>query len=195
MKEKDNQPECQNKGFCLTRREFLQGGGATAVTLMLASLPGFVQAKEKMALRIVGYPRKKVGQLSALKQDNPVKFQYPHKHPNCDSFLVKLGQEASGGIGPDRDIVAFNSLCTHMGGSLSGLYKANYKAIGPCPVHLSLFDLSRHGMVVSGHATESLPQIVLEIEGDDIYATGVMGLIYGFADNKVKPAKETDYGD
>ena len=35
-------------------------------------------------------------------------------------------------------------------------------------------------MVVSGHATESLPQIVLEINGDDIYAVGVMGLVYGY---------------
>lgn len=183
MSQQDNQPDCKKKGSCLSRREFLMGSGTAAVTVLLASLPGFAHAKG--ALRVVGYPRKKVGQLSALKQDEPIEFQYPHEHPNCASFLVKLGQEASGGIGPAKDIVAFNSLCTHMGGSLAGLYKATYKAIGPCPVHLSLFDLGRHGMVVSGHATESLPQVVLEIEGDDIYATGVMGLIYGFADNKV----------
>lgn len=184
MNQKDN--ECQKKGLCFSRREFLMGSGTAAVTVLLASLPGFAHAKGAQgALRVVGYPRKKVARLSALKQDEPVEFQYPHEHPNCASFLVKLGQEASGGVGPEKDVVAFNSLCTHMGGSLGGLYKPQYKAIGPCPIHLSLFDLGRHGMVVSGHATESLPQVVLEIEGDDIYATGVMGLIYGFADNKV----------
>jgi arsenite oxidase small subunit len=48
-------------------------------------------------------------------------------------------------------------------------------------LHLTTFDLTRHGMVISGHATESLPQIVLEVQGDDIYAVGVQGLVYGYA--------------
>ena len=39
-------------------------------------------------------------------------------------------------------------------------------------------------MVVSGHATLGLPQILLEIEGDEIVATGVMGLLYGHHDNR-----------
>jgi Rieske Fe-S protein len=42
-------------------------------------------------------------------------------------------------------------------------------------------------MVVSGHATQGLPQIVLETEGDDIYATAVMGLIFSYSDNRVDP--------
>ena len=45
------------------------------------------------------------------------------------------------------------------------------------------FDLTRHGMVVAGHATDNLPQVVLELEGDDIYAQGVLGLIYGYSSN------------
>jgi arsenite oxidase small subunit len=40
-------------------------------------------------------------------------------------------------------------------------------------------------MVVSGHATQGLPQIILELEGDDILATGVLGLIFGYHDNLV----------
>jgi arsenite oxidase small subunit len=38
-------------------------------------------------------------------------------------------------------------------------------------------------MVVAGHATESLPQVVLEVEGGDIYAKGILGLVYGKRDN------------
>ena len=38
-------------------------------------------------------------------------------------------------------------------------------------------------MVISGHGTESLPQILLEVEGDNIYAGGMIGLIYGRYDN------------
>ncbi|MEK7324216.1 MAG: arsenate reductase (azurin) small subunit [Chloroflexota bacterium] len=182
---KKRQPDCALKGFCLTRRQFLQGAGATAATVVLSSLPGVLHAKEKAALRVVGYPKKRLGRLSELRQDEPVEFSYPHEHPNCQCILVKLGQEAAGGIGPQKDIVAFSALCTHMGTPMPKLYKPQHKALGPCSAHLSVFDLRRHGMVVSGHGTESLPQVILELEGDEIYATGVAGLIFGFSDNRV----------
>ena len=71
------------------------------------------------------------------------------------------------------------------GWPLNGSYKAKHKALGPCPLHLTTFDLTRHGMVISGHATESLPQARLELEGDDIYVTGIMGLIYGQQTNPI----------
>jgi hypothetical protein len=32
-----------------------------------------------------------------------------------------------------------------------------------------------------------LPQVVLELDGDDIFAVGVLGLIFGFADNTAEP--------
>jgi arsenite oxidase small subunit len=34
-------------------------------------------------------------------------------------------------------------------------------------------------MLISGPATQHLPRIVLEVEGQDIYAVGAQGLIYG----------------
>lgn len=37
--------------------------------------------------------------------------------------------------------------------------------------------------MVIGQATENLPQVTLAIEGDDIVATGVLGIIYGYRDN------------
>jgi len=47
-------------------------------------------------------------------------------------------------------------------------------------LHLSERYRRRHEFLLSaGHATASLPQIVLELDGDDIIATGVMGLFYG----------------
>jgi arsenite oxidase small subunit len=48
---------------------------------------------------------------------------------------------------------------------------------------MTTFDMTRHGMVVAGHATESLPQVVLEVRGDTIYATGILGLVYGKRNN------------
>lgn len=170
---------------CLSRRQFILIGGVGAITILLGELfPGRVFSQdERRRGRFAAYPKKKIGRLSQLVQDKPLEFLYPDDGPHSIAFLVKLGQPAGGGIGPAQDIMAFNALCTHQGGTLRSSYNAQYKVAGPCPNHLTTFDLTRHGMVVAGHATESLPQVVLELEADDIYAVGVLGLIYGYPSN------------
>ncbi len=170
----------RSQKFCVTRREFLLAGSSAVI---LSHLPGIATAVE---LSLRRYPRTRIASLSALEADVPVDFQYPPNNASSFFFIVKLGEPAGGGVGADRDIVAFSYMCPHMGGPLQGGYKPAHKAIGPCPLHLTTFDLSRHGMVISGHATESLPQAQLEVIGDDIYATGVTGLIYGCSDNLAK---------
>ena len=171
----------------LTRRQFLLG---TGVTLIWLHMPGWLQRlgmPAQVPAQVAEYPRQLIGQLSALQVGEPVTFKYPWDHPNATNFLVKLGQPAGGGVGPDQDVVAFNIFCTHQGVSLSGKINAEVGVAGPCPLHWTTFDLTRHGMVVSGHATLGLPQIILETEGDDIYATGVMGLIFGYYNNRINP--------
>jgi arsenite oxidase small subunit len=168
---------------CISRRQFLLYGGTAVTVVALNAIPGMSFAAGEGAQALVAsYPRKKIGSLSALATGKPVDFSYPY--PNVNNILVKLGAPAGGGVGPANDVVAFNTLCTHMGGPMAGTYKDRHQVLGPCPLHLTTFDLTRHGMVVSGHATESLPQIVLEVKGDDIYAVGVMGLVYGYAANR-----------
>ena len=171
---------------CMTRRNFLLTTSGMAVTsVFLSSIPGVAG---KVEAQVAQYPSKKVGTISALEVDKPlVPVWYPHDFDmNSLCFMVKLGAPAGGGVGPDKDIVAFHTLCTHMGGDMSDLsktYMKEYKILGPCPLHLTTFDLTRHGMLVAGHATESLPQVLLETKGDDIFATGIMGLIYGKRDS------------
>jgi arsenite oxidase small subunit len=173
--------EPHGERLCVSRRAFLLSGG-TAVTIL--ALGRLSQAfGQGAALKVATYPRRKIGRVSQLKVDQPVTFQYPWKDFNSTNMLVKLGVPAGGGVGPDQDIVAFSTLCTHMGGPLAGQYRGQYKVLGPCPFHLTTFDLTKHGMVVAGQATESLPQIVLEVKSDEIWATGVMGLIYGYHSN------------
>ena len=170
-------PKCM-----MSRRNFLLASGAatTAVSVMLdAGTPLAHQVPGVVA----SYPRKLITKLSSLKPDRPFNFQYPDEGAYSESMVVKLGVEAGGGIGPARDVVAFNYICTHQGGDLSGTYRADTKSLGACPLHLSTYDLTRHGMIITGHATESLPQVLLESEGDDIHATGLIGLIYGHSDN------------
>lgn len=166
---------------CLSRRAFLLSGGA-AVTVVALGGPSHAFG-QGAALEVASYPRRWIGRVSELKVNQPEAFQYPWRDFNSTNMLVKLGVPAGGGVGPDRDIVAFSTLCTHMGGPLAGQYRGEYKVLGPCPFHLTTFDLTRHGLVVAGMATESLPQIVLEVQGDGIWATGVMGLIFGYHSN------------
>lgn len=176
MSQKETKLHHEGERVCMSRRRFLLAGGTVVAVATLGGLPGMAEAAQMLR---AGYERRKVGSVSALQKGIPVEFAYPY--PEVRNLLVQLGAEAGGGVGPGKDIVAFNQQCTHMGGSLAGTYKDRHQVLGPCPLHLTTFDLTRHGMVVSGHATESLPQIVLEIEGDDIYAVGVQGLVYGYS--------------
>ena len=173
----------QNAVRCqMSRRQFLLTSGVTTATVMVAMHAGTAMAKEVPAV-VSTYPRKLIGKLSELTQDEPLDFDYPDEGAYAEAMVVKLGVEAGGGIGPDRDVVAFNYTCTHQGGPLAGTYKGETKSLGACPLHLSTFDLTRHGILISGQAYQSLPQILLELEGDNIFAVGVFGLIYGRHDN------------
>lgn len=164
----------------MTRRQFLLTGGLTTAVVMVG-IPGLAEAQTPAM--VATYERKFIAKLSELEQDVPLQFNYPDDGQYAASTLVKMGVEAGGGIGPQKDVVAFNLFCTHQGGPLHGSYKPADKALGPCPLHLTTFDLTRHGIFIAGQAYQSLPQVLLELEGDDIYAVGMFGLIYGRFDN------------
>lgn len=173
--EKEGSAPCR-----VSRRSFLLWSGITTAVIVVG-VPGRPGAQTPAVVST--YPRKLIGKLSSLELDEPVDFEYPDEGDYAESILVKLGTPAGGGIGPGRDVVAFNYTCTHQGGPLQGTYQAGDKALGPCPLHLTTYDLTRHGIFISGQAYESLPQVLLELDGDDIYAVGMFGLIYGRFDN------------
>jgi arsenite oxidase small subunit len=85
-------------------------------------------------------------------------------------------------VGPDHDIVAFSTMCTHMGCPVA--YDAAARAF-KCPCHFSIFDPEKAGQMVTGQATENLPMIVLEYSAKDgtVKAVSVEGLIYGRQSN------------
>ncbi len=171
-------------GKCMmTRRTFLMTGSAAtaASTVGISLFPGAANAFSSTA-QVVGYPRKKITKLSQLKDNKPFDFNYPEDIRNNQCMLVKMGgAQAGGGVGKQKDIVAFSYLCTHQGGPMQGTYRVagDQRVLGQCPFHLSTYDLRRHGIIVSGQAYESLPQVLLEIDGDDIYAVGMLGLVFG----------------
>lgn len=120
------------------------------------------------------YSEKKIANINDLKINEPISFNYPDDKSPC--MVVKLGKEAIGGIGKEKDIVAFSTLCTHMG------CPANYsKGRLVCKCHYTMFDVSRNGQSYQGLASQWIPQITLRHDTGtgNIYAEGVEGLIYG----------------
>ena len=174
------------KKAATSRRDFLKASAGVAGALgILAFPPGFTQAIDAVSAGVSRvtqtYPRVRVTGVGDLIEGQPLDFQYPLKEHN--NLLVKIGTPALLGIGPASDIVAFSYLCSHMGCPLNGMYRREHKMLGPCPCHYSRFDLSKGGILILGQATQSLPQILLEVKDGDIFATGVTGLLYGYWNN------------
>ena len=167
--------------ICLSRRSILKvtGSGTLAASFVSSDVVSAAAGPARLDEDV--YPGLRIARLSSLREGHPVAFAYPLKQqPN---LLVKIGERALRGVGPQQDVVAFSVLCTHMGGSLRGAYRHREHAIGPCPFHFSTFDLRKGGIPVHASATQNLPQVVLRIDGDDVIAIGVVGLVYGYRNN------------
>jgi arsenite oxidase small subunit len=174
------------KNSMQSRRDFLKVSAGIAGGIGVLAFPAgldrvFADVSPGVQRLTDAYPEVLVGNTSQLVEGEPLDFRYPLEEQF--NFVVKLGVPATGGVGPSGDIVAFSYLCSHMGCPLTGLYNKEHKMLGPCPCHYSRFDLSKGGLLILGQATQSLPQIVLETRGNDIFATGVTGLVYGHANN------------
>ncbi len=130
-----------------------------------------------------GFPVILVANITNIEQDTVLNFNYPlQETPN---ILVKLGQTAAGGVGPDSDIVAFSQICQHLGciygfvapGS-SPICNSSYTASGPvgyCCCHGSIYDLLNAAKVIGGPAPRPVPQVILDFDPTtgNIYATGM----------------------
>ncbi|RME85863.1 MAG: arsenate reductase (azurin) small subunit [Caldilineae bacterium] len=122
------------------------------------------------------YPRTKLANVGDLTVGEPLKASYPDA--NSPIYVLKFGKAVMGGAGPDGDIVAFSRLCPHMGCTMKQFNSEQNTLV--CGCHYSMFDLSKGGMMVIGQASDNLPQVELEVDGNgDIYAVGMHGLIYG----------------
>jgi arsenite oxidase small subunit len=162
----------------LGRRSFLRGSGVFAAA-GVATAVGATVAKADVPLARVNYPSQKLGNVKDLKVDEPMDVTYPDA--DSPGVLLKLGKAVEGGAGPDKDIVAFSTLCPHKGFPLS--YVAADKSLN-CSGHYSRFDCEMGGQEIWGHATQNLPQFALQVDGKgDIYATAVDELIYGRISN------------
>jgi arsenite oxidase small subunit len=164
----------------LSRRIFLKSssGAAAAVGAAGAALmPGAAQAAPAApATTALNYPRRPVGKAAAMPVNQAVSFTYPDASSPC--VAVRMGAPVLGGVGPNKDIVAFSSMCTHMGCPVQ--YDGGTKTF-KCGCHFSIFDPENGGQMVCGQATEDLPRVMLDYDAktDSVSAVGIDGLIYG----------------
>lgn len=169
----------------VTRRQFITYAGIAGTALAIGGAGGAVLTRifpDGQTQTFTTYPQMRIAHLSDLQEGKTIVFDYPFQGQS--SALMQLGTPALDGVGPHGDIVAFSTLCVHMGCSLAGRYQSEHKVLGPCPCHLSTYDLALGGQPVIGVATENLPQIELTVDPNgNIFAEGVWGLIYGFENN------------
>lgn len=185
-----------------SRRNFLKAALAFAVVLVVAGVAAVTkslsspppssptqstttssQGSADTSTASSPFPRVKVANVNDLEANKSVTFNYPlEETPN---ILVKLGQKAEGGAGPDGDIVAFSEICQHLGciygyvePGASPSCDATYKASGPvgyCCCHGSVFGLVNGAKVLAGPSPRPVPQVILEFDSPtgDIYAVGM----------------------
>ena len=91
-----------------------------------------------------------------------VSFSYPD--PSSPCYAIRMGAKVPGGVGPNKDIVAFSAMCTHMGCPVA--YDGGTKTF-KCGCHFSMFDPENGGQMVCGQATEDLPRVVLSYDRQD----------------------------
>ncbi len=168
----------------VSRRIFLKVAGSSVAGAGAALAPAAsalagdkgAGAPQAAGAAMLPYPRRVIGKAGGMRVDSPVSFHYPDADSPC--MAIKTGARVAGGVGPQGDIVAFSSLCTHMGCPLS--YDPETKRL-KCPCHFSMFDPEKSGQMICGQATEDLPQIQLEYDAasDTVRAVAISGLIYG----------------
>ena len=154
-----------------TRRDFLKLGSVGVAGLVAAppAAPGAASAAETPR-----YPVLTIAPLKDIGAGATISFAYPDRP--SPAMLLRLTAPAVGGVGPNQEIVAYSTLCTHKGCPVA--FKPERKML-ICPCHWSTFDPAKAGTLVIGQASQHLPQIELRVDNGLVQAVGVAGLIYG----------------
>ncbi|ARL04425.1 arsenate reductase (azurin) small subunit [Burkholderia multivorans] len=166
----------------LSRRTFLKiSGTSVAATAAVIAKPACAAGVATTAApatshTLLPYVARAVANASQLAQGTPFVFNYPDAASPC--VAVKLGVSAPGGVGPNRDIVAYSMMCTHMGCPVA--FDAGTNTF-KCGCHYSMFDAEKSGQMIAGQATENLPRIRLNYDDKTgrISAVGIDGMLYG----------------
>jgi len=129
------------------------------------------------------WPRVKLTDMKSLEISKPLRFNYPLV--NTPNLLVKLGTSVENGVGPDKDLVAYSTICQHLGCYLAfqpantsppcnSAFKTS-TAEGYCCCHGGEYDFTRGAKVIGGPPPRPVPAVKLDYDPTtgEIYAVGM----------------------
>ena len=193
----------------LDRREFLKAVIVASVAAEVASLLDILKfgiapeagVSKFLTLQLVDANGNLVT-ASSLPQDSFTIILFPYPLENETNLLIRLPTSASGGVGPNNDIVAFSAICQHLGcvppslrywpsgqvppAVASTWASSAWKGFIYCACHGSIYDPSQGAKVLAPPAPRPLPQGVLawDPKTDYLYIQKMVGpTIYGHADD------------
>ena len=190
MSESETEEEQEDVRKEGSKRNFLKliltfGGVATLGTIASAfRILSYVPPAQGTGTQLA-WPVIKLANVSSLDPAKPLRFNYPLVE--TPSILVKCGQAADNGVGPESDIVAFSGVCQHLGCFYYVLTPGNsppcdssFTAKGPmgyCCCHGGQYDFLNAAKVVGGPPPRPVPQVALRYDAStgDIYAIGMSG--------------------
>jgi nitrite reductase/ring-hydroxylating ferredoxin subunit len=103
-------------------------------------------------------PIVKIADLSQLPVGGAVVFHYPNETEPC--LLLRTDADT---------LAAYSQKCTHLACAVVPDQRAGYLL---CPCHHGYFETST-GRPLAGPPRRPLPRIVLRVQGDAVYATGI----------------------
>jgi arsenite oxidase small subunit len=172
--------------FDPNRRLFVRGVLVGSALLVGGSALGVGRYFVPPAPTLKPFPRVLLGYASEFKVGQPMQYKYPMDNQPC--LIVKLGQKAMFGVGPDQDIVSFSNICQHLG--CIYLYENSVTACsgpsfpgGHCPCHGSSYNFLENATVICGPAPRPVPRVILEYDpvSDQIWAVGMAPpTVFGF---------------
>jgi arsenite oxidase small subunit len=182
----NNQNLKQNGSVDKDRRMFVRGVLVGSAIVFTGSVLGLGRYTVPTAPSVQAFPRLLVVHASDLQTGQPQQYKYPLTNQPC--IIVKVGQKAKFGVGPNQDIVSFSNICQHLG----CIYNYSSTATcagqppfpgGHCPCHGSHYNFLDDGKVVCGPAPRPVPRVILEYDPstDEIWAVGMGGpTVFGF---------------
>jgi arsenite oxidase small subunit len=149
----------RNNERMLDRRGFMKTLVGAAGLFAVSSLPwGAVAAKELMNLGDKEYPKTKIADVKDVAIGDSVDFSFPSDHDSA--ILIRLSE---------KKYVAFQNACTHL---RCPVFWKKEEGEMICPCHHGKFD-AHTGVPTAGPPRRPLPEIVVKIENDSIYAVRV----------------------
>lgn len=140
----------------VARRDFMK---FMVLTSLAFTVGQFWIAAQNWLRRRRGLPElRRIASLSQLPVGGAVTFTYPEPTDRC--ILVR----------PAADVlVAFSQQCTHL--SCAVVPQPEHRRLY-CPCHEGAFDLES-GRPIAGPPNRPLTRVVLDVRGDEVYASGI----------------------